>query len=69
MFIAVGYDSQDDMALVPRRTRHVAQRFLAAQPDAQHLARLHALQPQLGADEGHGADLAGDVDRLVRLGG
>lgn len=65
MVIACGYDAQNDVSLITRRTRHVAQRLFAAQPDGQHFTRTHALQPELGANERHRTNLAGDVDGLV----
>ena len=67
MVVAVGLDRQDGVAFLAGGPRHVAQGLLAAQAHAQELARLHALEPELGADEGHGADLARDVDRLVGM--
>src|SRR5262245_28710757 len=66
MVIARRYDPQNEVSLVTRRPRNVAQRLFAAQADVEHLARLHALEPQLGAHEGHGTDLAGNVYSLVR---
>jgi len=68
MVIALGYDTQNDVSFVPRRTRHVAQRLFAAQPDGEHLAGLHAFELELGAHKRHWADLAGDVERLVGAG-
>jgi len=65
MVITCRYDPQNDVSLVPRRPRNVAQWLVAVQTDVEHLARLHALEPELGAHEGHGADFAGDVDRLI----
>ena len=38
---------------------------LAAQTNAQDLARAHALELELGAHEGHGTDFPGDVDGVV----
>ena len=67
MGIACIFDRQDAVAFLARGAGDVAQRFLAAEAHAQDLARLHALEPELGAHEGHGADLGRDVDRLVRL--
>jgi len=67
MVIALGYDTQNDVAFVPCRSRHVAQGLLATQADGEHFAGLHAFEPELGAHEGHRADLGRDVDRLVRL--
>jgi len=69
MVIARRYDPQNDVSFVTRRARNIAQRLIATQSDVEHIARLHALEPELGAHEGHRADLAGNVDRLVRGGG
>jgi len=68
MVIALGYDPQNDVSLVSSRARHVAQGFLAAQADSEHLAGLHSFEPELGAHERHRANLAGDVERLVGAG-
>src|SRR5690349_20876066 len=68
MVIALGYDTQNDVAFVPCRPRHVAQGLLATQADGEHFAGLHAFEPELGAHERHRADLAGDVERLVGTG-
>jgi hypothetical protein len=67
MGVAIGFDPQDCMALVAGRTGDIAQRLLAAQPDAQGLSRFQALQTQFGTHEGHGADLTGNVDVMVCL--
>ena len=67
MGIASVFDRQDAVAFLARGAGDVAQRLLAAQTHAQDLARFHAFEPELGAHERHGADLARDVDRLVRL--
>jgi len=66
--VAVRLDAQDGMALVAGGPGYVAQGFLAPQAHAQHLAGSHAFQLELGSYEGHGADLARDVDGLVRGG-
>ena len=58
---------QNAVAFLARGAGDVAQGFLALEAHAQDLARLHALEPEFGAHEGHGADLGRDVDRLVRL--
>ena len=65
MVIAGRYDPQNDVSFVTSRARHIAQRLIAAQSDVEHIARQHALELELGAYEGHGTDLAGNVDRLV----
>ena len=65
MGIACNFYRQDAMAFLACGAGDVAQRFLATQAHAQDLARLHAFEPELGAHEGHGADLARDVDRLI----
>jgi Fur family transcriptional regulator, ferric uptake regulator len=67
MGIAFVFYRQDAVALLARGAGHVAQRFIALEAHAQDLARLHAFEPELGAHEGHRADLGRDVDRLVRL--
>ena len=67
MVIAGGYDPQNDVPFVTSRARHIAQRLIAAQSDVEHIARQHALKHEFGADEGHGADLAGNVDVIVGL--
>jgi hypothetical protein len=65
MGIACIFDRQDAVAFLARGAGNVAQWFLALEAHAQDLARLHALEPELGAHEGHRADLGGDVDCLV----
>lgn len=67
MGIACIFYRQDAVAFLARGAGNVAQRFLALEAHAQDLARLHAFELELGAHEGHGADLGRDVDRLVRL--
>jgi Fur family transcriptional regulator, ferric uptake regulator len=67
MGIACIFYRQDAVAFLARGAGDIAQRLLALEAHAQDLARLHALEPELGAHEGHGADLGRDVDRLVRL--
>ncbi len=67
MGIACIFYRQDAVTFLTRGAGHVAQRFFALEAHAQDLARLHALEPELGAHEGHRADLGGDVDRLVGL--
>ncbi len=66
MVITAGYDPQDAVSLITRRSRHVAQWFVATQPDIQNLAGPHAFQPQLGPHEGHGTNLARDIQPVVR---
>ena len=65
MGLTIVFDPQNGVALLARGARHVAQRLLAAEANAQDLARLHALELELGAHEGHGADLARDIDGVV----
>ena len=65
MGLAIVFDPQNGVALLARGARHVAQGLLAAQANAQDLARLHALELKLGAHEGHGTNFAGDVDGMV----
>lgn len=67
MDIAVRLDVQNGMAFVPCGTRDIAQGLVAAQAYGQDFSGLHALKPELGPDEGHGADLAGNVDVMVDL--
>jgi hypothetical protein len=67
MGIACIFDRQDAVAFLTCGAGNVAQRFLAFEAHAEDLTRLHAFEPELGAHEGHRADLGGDVDRLVRL--
>ena len=67
MGVAGRLDRQDGMTFLPGGTGHVAQRLFAAQAYGQDLAGRHALELELGANEGHGADLAGDVDRLIEV--
>jgi Fur family ferric uptake transcriptional regulator len=67
MALAIGVDGQNDVPFLAGGARHVAQRFFAAQANAQNLARPHAFELELGAHEGHGTDLAGDVYGLVGL--
>jgi Fur family transcriptional regulator, ferric uptake regulator len=65
MGLAIVFDPQNGVALLARGARHVAQGLLAAEANAQDLARLHALELELGAHEGHGTNFAGDVDGMV----
>ena len=65
MDIAVGHDAQNGVAFVARGARHVAQGLVAFEAHRKNFTRLHALEPELGANEGHGTDFAGNVDRLV----
>jgi Fur family ferric uptake transcriptional regulator len=65
MGLAIVFDPQNGVALLARGARHVAQRLLAAEANAQDLARLHALELELGAHEGHGTNFAGNVDGVV----
>jgi len=65
MCLAIVFDPQNGVAFLARGARHVAQRLLAAKANAQDLARLHALELELGAHEGHGTNFAGDVDGMV----
>jgi Fur family ferric uptake transcriptional regulator len=65
MGLAIVFDPQNGVAFLARGARHVAQRLLAAKANAQDLARLHALELELGAHEGHGTNFAGDVDGMV----
>jgi hypothetical protein len=67
MAVAVRLDTQDDMSFVSRGTRHIAQRLVPTQAHRQYRAGPHALEAELGSDEGHGADLAGNVDVIVGL--
>jgi Fur family ferric uptake transcriptional regulator len=67
MGIARLFDRQDAVAFLARGARDVAQRFFALEAHPQDLTWLHAFEPELGAHEGHGADLGCDIDRLVRL--
>ena len=68
MVIPLGYDPQNDVALITCGTWHVAQRLVATQAYAEHLSGLHTLQPQFGTDESHWADFACDIDGLVHGG-
>ena len=45
--------------------RHVSGRFVATQEYQQRLARGEPVECEPGADEGHWADLAGDIQRRV----
>lgn len=65
MGIAIGFDRHNGVAFLARGARHVAQRLLPAQANAQNLARMHAFKLELGAHEGHRTDFAGDVDGVV----
>jgi len=65
--ITIRVDAQNGMPFVPRGTRDIAQRLVPSQAHGQYLAGLHALEAELGPDEGHGADLAGNVDVMVGL--
>lgn len=65
MVIALGYDPQNDVALVTRGAWNIAQRLLAAQAHGEHLAGPQTFKPQFGAHEGHRADLAGDVEGVA----
>ncbi len=65
MVIACGYDPQNDVALVTRGARNVAQRLFAAQAHAKYLAGAHALQPEFGAYERHRTNFIGNVDGVV----
>lgn len=67
MGVADGLDPQDRVALLPRCPRDIPERFVAVQSHAQNLARTHALKPEFGSHECHRADLAGNVDVMVRL--
>ena len=65
MGLAVVFDPQDGVAFLACGARHVAQGLLADEPNTQDLARLHALELELGAHEGHGTNFAGDIDGMV----
>ena len=65
MVLAIGIDSQNGVAFFADRARHVAQGLLANEANTQDLARLHALELEFGAHEGHGTNFAGDVDGMV----
>ena len=45
--------------------RHVSGRFVATQEYQQRLARGEPVECEPSADEGHWADLAGDIQRCV----
>jgi hypothetical protein len=49
------------------RAWHITKRLGPLQADFCGLARRHALDQELGADEGHGADLVGDVDKKIGM--
>ena len=65
MGIACILDRQDAVAFLAGGAGHVAKGLVAAQAHTQDLARLHAFEPEFCSHEGHRADLARDVDRLV----
>ena len=67
MGIAVCLDPQNGVALVPGGARDIPERFLAAQPDPQNLARIHAFELEFRSHECHRADLAGNIDVMVGL--
>ena len=67
MGVAGRLDPQNSVALVPGGARDIPERFLAAQPDPQNLARFHAFELELGPHERHRADFPGNIDVMVRL--
>ena len=67
MDFAVRLDAKNGMSLVPRGARDIAQRLVSAQAHGKDFAWTHALEPELCPDEGHGAELAGNVDVMVGL--
>ncbi len=67
MGVAVRLDPQNEVTLVPGGSRDIPERFLAAQPDPQNLARKHAFELEFRSHERHRADLAGNIDVMVRL--
>ncbi len=60
-------DLQNLLSLVLHALRHVFRRRFVIQDDLEHLAEVHLFDRQLGADEGIGADLTFDVDRLINF--
>jgi len=67
MGVAVVVDAQNCVAFVARGAWHIAQGLLAPEPDTEGFARAHAFELEFGPHESHRADLAGNVDVMVRL--
>lgn len=53
------------MTLLDCGTWDVDARFFSAQANQQRLSRGQSVECQTSADEGHRADVAGDIEKLV----
>src|SRR5258706_4759725 len=58
---ALALDGEHRLALAGERARHVLGRRRVVDEDLEARAERQLLEPQLGAHEGEGADLAGEI--------
>lgn len=57
------FERKDLVSVVLGISRDVSQHFPGTEDDVDHIARSTTLQSETGANPGHGAHLAGDVDQ------
>ncbi len=53
------------MALLDSSARDIATRFIATETDQQRLPGRETVKRQTSSDECHGADLTGDIQKLI----